>query len=67
MAKLKPEPSLAERIEAITAECNALIDRQAEENKKAYPDIPIGCLRQTIMRGSSNPWQVALRLLKEKS
>ena len=63
-AKKQVEPSLAERIEALEAECDAALDRLAEETRHA--NIPAGVIRQMWMaRSGGNVLHAYLAAAKE--
>ena len=63
----QPEPpTLTERINALQAQLDTLIDHHAEELKKAYPGIPIGVLRLDLMKHQNCQCRIAKRLLEPK-
>ena len=60
----KPQ-SLSERIKAIRAEANALIDTRAAEMAKQYPGVPVGSHRNMITRGIGCACVAALLVAEE--
>jgi len=58
------DPSLAERIEALEAECDAELDRLAEETRHA--NIPAGVIKQMWMaKGGGNVLHAYLAAARE--
>jgi len=61
------KPSLAEAIEQVQAEANALIEQRATELKIQFPGIPISILRASeVTKHDDCACRVAKRLLREQ-
>jgi hypothetical protein len=48
---MKISKSMTERIEEFRAEVNAFIDKEAAEQNKLYPGLPLATIRNSITKG----------------
>ena len=59
---MKITKSMTERIEEFRAEVNAFIDKEAAEQKKLYPGLPLATIRNSITRGIGCPCAAGLKV-----
>jgi len=61
-----PEVPLEDRILAIRAECDAYLDRKAEELRQSAPGVPVGVLRGILTGNESCQCRAALNAMSRK-
>ena len=72
MAKAKviereaPVASLEDKIAALRDECNAFIDRKAEELRQSAPGIPVGVMRGILTGNETCQCRAALNAMSRK-
>ena len=57
---------LARKIEVVRAECDAYIDRKAEELRQSAPGVPVGVLRGILSGNESCQCRAALNAMSRK-
>jgi len=57
---------LATKIEVVRAECDAYLDRRAEELRQSAPGVPVGVLRGILTGNDSCQCRAALHAMSRK-